>query len=152
MVLNFTSNLFTTDADPGLRKKEQFASVAGVNFLPETSSTTFSKNFGTTKYIQSDSDNQDFNAPIQIPEGATITGGVVRGNAGAESQTYSMQRVKSDGTGNSMLTGSVNTKAVMNAEQQTTALVENNIFAYFFRVNEIDTGDRLYHAIVFYTI
>jgi hypothetical protein len=88
-------------------------------------------------------------AAVFLPNGATITGATVYGNAAAEDSTWTLNRLTlSDKTNTSMASANVNT-------EDTSILystVDNSSYTYFLYVSFILTDDEIYGASISYTL
>lgn len=104
---------------------------------------------GNGGYIQfDDTSADDFFAPVHLPQGAVVTQCVVYGNAGAQGDTWHLERSAVIGTG-------VSEMASANVGTADTSIANATIsssYAYHIRVNNLDQNDQIYGARIYYTI
>ena len=100
-------------------------------------------------YIRALADSLYFGAQVNLPNGATITGVVVYGNAAAEAETWSLQRITmSDRTVLEMATTYIGNEDVT----VTSPVVDNSLYAYFLFTSSLDTNDEIWGARITYII
>lgn len=88
-------------------------------------------------------------AQVNLPNGATVTGVVVYGNAGAQAETWELRRVKlSDASNLQMATAAIGTEDTTISSE----VIDNSQYAYFIITSTLDTGDSVYGARVSFTV
>ena len=125
-----------------------YTTIPGIAFAagsPDTAEVSKSLN----GYIQADADGIGFYAPLQLPHGATVTGAIVYGNAGAQAEVWNLYRIThSAGTGATMANANIGTED----DTITNATVDNELYSYMFITSTLDTGDRIYGARISFTL
>jgi len=102
-----------------------------------------------TGYIQADADGIIFVCSVNLPDGATITSVMVYGNANAEVEYWTLQRIElSDATNNIMSSALIGTSDAT----ITNPVVDNSLYAYSFYTTSLDTNDQIYGARITYTL
>lgn len=127
----------------------QYLSIPAVSFQasePDTATITF---HATHSYLVADSDGIVLLAPVNLPNGATVTGAVVYGNAAAiAGETYTLRRMAfSNGQSGALATASIGTIDTTIAN----AVIDNTSYGYYFQTSSIDTNDAIYGARISYT-
>lgn len=100
-------------------------------------------------WVRADVDNIIFVCPVMLPDGTTVTGAVVYGNAAAEAETWTLRRIKlTDVTNVAMAT------AVIGTEDTTIAneVINNSLYTYLFYTTSLDTNDQIYGARISYIL
>jgi hypothetical protein len=86
--------------------------------------------------------------PVNLPNGAVVTGAVVYGNAGTADETWTLRRITiSDGTAATMATAACNTEDTT----ISNATIDNSLYAYSISITAPVTSDVFYGARVKYT-
>ena len=85
---------------------------------------------------------------VFLPNGATVTGAVVYGNAGAEDDTWYLIR-------ETLATSTRVTVAGANVNTEDTSIdyatIDNSLYAYFIYITDLVTTDEIYGARITYT-
>jgi len=104
---------------------------------------------GSNGDIKAAADGIAFNAGVLLPHGAVITSVIIRGNAGAEEETWTLYR-KTLSTG----AGSIIASAAINTADTSidTPTVDNSLYAYILGTSSLDTDDTIYGATITYTV
>jgi len=88
-------------------------------------------------------------AAVDLPNGATITGVVVYGDAAAEAETFTLARSQLSAFG-------VDTIGTANIGTEDTTLsnnvVDNSTYSYYIYTSSLDTDDTVYGARISYTL
>lgn len=83
------------------------------------------------------------NAPLNLPNGATITACIVNGNPGASAETWTLRRVQLDSV-------TADTLATANFDTEDTTIsngvIDNENYSYSLGSSSIDAGDTIYSA------
>lgn len=123
-------------------------SCAGVHFdaTNPDSDDVFKSHNG---YIEASADGIAFVVMVDLPDGATITGVEVFGNAAAAAEAWYLKRVNLSTGGVGLLAD-----AAINTEDTTidTPVVDNSTYAYYINTTTLDTNDRIHGARITYTI
>lgn len=99
--------------------------------------------------IKAESDGITFLANVNLPNGATVSGVIVYGNAGAEAETFHLMRIKiSDGTYSEMAAQNIGTEDIT----ITNPVIDNCLYAYYFYTSSLDTNDAILGAEITYTL
>ncbi len=124
-------------------------SCPGIHFdgiYPDVNDVT--KTAGSGK-IRANTDTITLVGSVDLPDGATVTGAIVYGNAAAEAETWTLHRA-------TLAAAAVGTLAtsVINTEDTTinNAVIDNSIYFYYFRTTSLDTNDEIYGARITYTL
>ncbi len=121
-------------------------SCKGAAFQPTNQVYQFNMIAPNFNYLESDVDNQNFVASVNLPEGAVVTEVVVYGNTTAD--TWTLYRGDVDAVNSEvMATAAVNT--VDNTISNAT--VDNANHGYWLAVADADNGARIYGAKITYT-
>lgn len=123
-------------------------SCAGVHF-DATNPDVDDVEKSPTGYIEATGNGIFFHVAVFLPQGATITGVEIFGNAGASAEVWELQRITLSGGATSVLAS-----AAINTEDTsiTTPIIDNATYAYYFNTSSLDTGDRIYGARITYTL
>ncbi len=100
-------------------------------------------------FITVDADGIYLFAPVNIPDGATVTGIIVTGNAAAAAETYSLikKHIAIDAI-TVMATENINT----DDSTITESVIDYNTYCYYIRTSSLDTNDVIHGARIAYTI
>lgn len=146
MALNFGGGLFALE---GKVKESRIWSCPGTNFKP-TQPDVDDIQYSSHTAIASGNTISWF-APISLPDGATIYYAVVIGNATAGAETWELSKCDNAGTSCSQVGGAnINIQAPIIYPQN--AEVDNLNSVYVFRTSSLDAGDKIYGALIMYTI
>jgi len=130
-------------------KGTQYLSLPGTAFLGQQS---FSDNIDydvSSGKVSLNVDDCVLMAPVSLPEGATVKGVIVYGNAAAEAETFELRRVKLlDATNSQMATQSINTEDITISDP----IIDNANYAYFIVTSSLDIGDEIYGALIVYEL
>ena len=103
----------------------------------------------TAGYVQANADNIIFTEQVNLPNGATVIGTAVYGNAAAEDEIWTLVRIAhANAVLNSLAAAAINT-------EDTTIdnkLVDNSAHSYYFYTSSLDTNDQIYGARITYTL
>ena len=103
----------------------------------------------TNGYVKAEADNISFLANVDLPDGATVTGCIVYGNAAAEAETWVLVRITlSGGAHNDMANDSINSEDTSISYDT----IDNSLYAYFLVTSSFDTDDLIYGAHITYTL
>jgi len=99
--------------------------------------------------MQADGDAISFYAPVNLPNGATVTAVVVYGNAAATAENYALQRITtSTGAYDQNLAnaaiGTVDTTI-------TVPTIDNSLYTYNLTAASLDTNDEVWTSMITYT-
>ena len=84
-----------------------------------------------------------------MPHGATVTACVAYGDAGAQGDYWVLERKNISGTTwTQMATAYIGTSS----SSITTATIDNSLYHYQIRCNNLDQNDDVYGAMITYTI
>lgn len=99
--------------------------------------------------IRSSADGIFFICAVNLPNGATVTGAILYGNAGAEGETWTLERVHLAAAATGLMAG-----ANIGTEDTSidAATVDNSAYAYFLKTTSLDTNDIIYGARITYTL
>jgi len=86
---------------------------------------------------------------VHLPQGATVTGIIMTGNAGATAVSYAMIRSAKDGSGTNTMAGA---KIGTKDSTISNAVIDNNTYSYIVYTLAIDTDDAIYAIVIDYTI
>ena len=100
-------------------------------------------------WVEVISGNVYLSTPVNLPDGATVTGAIVRGNAGAEDTSWYLYRI----TLSTRALGGL-ASAVINTEDTTITLsvIDNTTYGYFFASGILVADDEIYGARITYTL
>lgn len=130
-------------------KGSQYLAIPGVSFIGQQSFSDDIDYSVTSGAVVCNVNNCALMAQVNLPEGATVTGVIVRGNAGAEAETFELRRVKLlDATNSQMATQNIGTEDITISDP----VIDNANYAYFIVTSTLDTGDSIYGAIIVYTL
>ena len=86
---------------------------------------------------------------VLLPHGAVVTSVIVRGNAGAEGETWTMWQTRlSDLNGTSMATARVNTADTT----INVPTIDNSLYTYFLYILSLNIDDEIWGATITYTL
>lgn len=99
--------------------------------------------------VTPEADGVIFIACVNIPNGATLTGAIVYGDAGAGGETYTLRRVNL-----STLATAVLATANINTEDTSidNPVINNSTYAYHLYTSSLDIGDTIYGARITFTL
>jgi len=130
-------------------KGTQYLSIPGPSFLGQQSFSDDIDYDVSSGKVTLNVDDCVLVAPVQLPEGVTVAGVIVYGNAGAEAETFELRRVKLlDATNSQMATQNINTEDIT----ITNPVIDNANYAYFIVTSSLDIGDEIYGALIVYTL
>jgi len=139
-------NLLSMYAD---KKGTQYLSIPGPAFLGQQSFSDDIDYDVSSGKVSFNVDDCVLMAPVSLPEGVTISGVIVYGNAAAEAETFELRRVKLlDATNSQMATQSINTEDIT----ITNPIIDNANYAYFIVTSSLDIGDEIYGALIVYEL
>jgi len=99
--------------------------------------------------IIADQDNVEFFMPVNLPDGAVVTGAEVRGNAGAQAESWSLLKVPWDGSGvQTMATAAIDTEDTTISQ----ATIDNSANGYMIKTTSLDTNDAVYSVRINFTV
>jgi len=139
-------NLLSMYAD---KKDTQYLSIPGTGFLGQQSFTDNIDYDVSSGKVSLNVDDCRLMASVNLPEGTTVAGVIVYGNAAAEAETFELRRVKLlDATNSQMATQSINTEDIT----ITNPIIDNANYAYFIVTSSLDIGDEIYGALIVYEL
>lgn len=123
-------------------------SCAGIHFdaqYPDVADVTKSDN----GVITANADTIRFHASVSLPNGATVTGAIIHGNAGSAAETWTLIRVKlSDLTTAELGSANINTEDTSIAN----AVIDTSLYSYSIYTSSLDINDAIYGARINYTL
>jgi len=123
-------------------------SCSGVHFDCQSPVTdVVSKNIGG--YIEANTDGVVFVAGVFLPHGATVTGAEVFGNDAAGFETWTLNRIRLDTSARAQMADE-NINTVDDSILLST--IDNINYSYYFATSSLDIGDRIFGALISYTI
>lgn len=126
-----------------------YCSIPGTEFIGQNAYEADIDYDTSSGAVTADTDNVDLVAPVNLPDGATVTGAIVYGNAGAQAETWELRRVKlSDASNSQMATAAIGTEDTSISD----AVIDNETYAYFIVTSTLDTNDTVYGARISFTI
>ena len=144
--LNLTDDFEIIDEQLNIKSVTKTVSIPPASF---TTPQPFSDDILRASLSVAAVDNGiEFTAPIQIPDGATITSAVMYGDASASAETWIFRRIFHDGSGFDLAGANIGTADTSIAG---VALVDNAAESYGFVTSTLDNGDTIYGASVTYT-
>jgi len=100
-------------------------------------------------YIQASANGIILQGGISLPNGATITGAKVYGNAASQDDTWYLRYTAlSNGSYTTMATAVIGTEDT----SITNPVIDNTLYGYYFTTTALDIGDRIYGARISYTL
>ena len=100
-------------------------------------------------YIRAQADGIYMVANVNLPNGATVTGAIIYGNAAAEAELWYLQRIAfSDATLVNLATTYIGTED----RGISYAIIDNSLYSYYLRTGSLDTNDEIYGARIKYTL
>ena len=126
-------------------------STPGVSFKPAAPQGDVVTNSITVGSAASAATDLEFVCPVELPNGATVTGAIVYGNAAAIAGiTWTLFRVDHTVSAAAMASAAVGTEDTTISNE----VINNNDFFYFFSCasNEWDDGDTIHGARIIYTL
>ena len=86
---------------------------------------------------------------VNLPDGATVTGAIVYGNAGSEDETWLLRRITVSGPSNQTLA-----TAAPNTEDTSidSAVIDNSLYNYFIVITNLETSDQIYGSRISFTL
>ena len=128
----------------------KYWTCAGNNFVPANPDTDQVNYAGDSGTVTADANGIYFAAQVNLPQGATVTGVVVYGNAGATAEIYELERIQLTDPSITVTMGSANIGAADTSI--TSPIVDNESYTYRIFTTSLDTGDIIYSARITYTI
>lgn len=102
-----------------------------------------------TGVVQANADGITLVASVHLPDGATVTGVEVYGNAAAAAESWSLIRYALDQSGSAaMASENINTEDT----SISNAVIDNSAYIYVLATSSIDTNDQVYSARISYTL
>lgn len=149
MVLDLPGGLFGQDdvRETAIAAEgTQYWSAAGNSFhSPNPNSADVQKDAFNGEYEDQAGGNGGV-LTVNLPHGATVTAVIVKGNTSTE--TWTLYRTQMDGTANAMASSTINTADIT----ITTAIIDNSVYGYSIVTSALDINDKIYGAIIAYTI
>ena len=125
-----------------------YHTIPGTHFKPTYPKTTSVSHWANGQIYVYDVDTDLF-CPVLLPDGATVTAVKVDGNAGASSQTWTLNRVaQADQAETAMATATVQTEDTT----ITNPVIDNQDYLYVLNINGLDTNDIIYYVRIKYTL
>ena len=118
------------------------AQFNGIN--PDTSNISYQN---TNGYLQADSDGIICVAHVTLPQGAIVTS--VEGYSNVSDENISLKRMDTSSGASTILTAPTNFNTAQ--ETITNETIENSTYSYHLFTSSIDTGVRIYGALIKYT-
>ena len=144
-IASFNSSDFSVSTGAvSLKNKSTLYSLSPSDFttaLPDTDDIS-----RTPLAIQASANGIIFYASVHLPHGAVVTEVNVYGNAGAQAETYTLQRVDRMGGGADMATANIGTE-----DTSISYATISNLYSYVISTSSLDTGDIIYGAMIDYT-
>jgi hypothetical protein len=99
--------------------------------------------------VGANADGIEFIVNVDLPDGATVVGVEVFGNAAASAETWTLNRIAlADATNVTLATANINTEDT----SIDNATVDNSTYSYYFYTSSLDTDDSIYGARITYTL
>ena len=136
------------DSKVAIVKGTHYWSCSGNAFSAQYPDVNDVKRSITGKIITS-ADGINLICPVNLPNGATVTGVIVYGNAAATAETWYLSRnAFSDGTRSEMAESAIETEDAT----ISNPVIDNSLYSYFLRTTTLDTNDEIWGARITYTL
>lgn len=105
--------------------------------------------YNSDGYLNCNADNINFRCPVLLPDGVTVTGVIVYGNAAATAEEVSLKRIKlSDASVDGMAYSNIGTEDTT----ISNAVIDNSSYVYYLDTSSLDTNDQIYGARISFTL
>lgn len=119
--------------------------MAFISQNPDTDQFRYSNN----GYLNVDSGAVTFYLPVHLPDGASVTGAVIYGNATAANDDWTLVRIGHDD-------GGITVMATAKIDTEDTTIsgetIDNSNYAYYFYTDGLSTGARIHSARISFTV